>query len=313
MNIELRHLRYFIAVAEELHFGRAAARLNISQPPLSQQIQYLEEQIGARLLARTNRSVSLTAAGTQFLSDARQIVNQVNLAAKRAERLHLGETGELRIGMTASVPFIKPLSDTLSLYRKRFPDVHMQTVESHTRQLIVPLSEGSLDLGLMRNTPLPETLAWHVALREPLLAMVPHDHPLAARAQLSLLELANEPFVFFDPLAGTGFYDDLLGLLQRYGITPYVTQEVGEAMTIMGLVAAGLGVSILPASYSRLHLEEICWIPLIEEDAISEMWLVWAKHRELSAAARQFIELLSNVTCKLETASVSAVAVPPTP
>lgn len=296
MNIELRHLRYFIAVAEELHFGRAAARLNISQPPLSQQIQYLEEQIGARLLARTNRSVSLTAAGTQFLSDARQIVHQVNLAAKRAERLHLGVTGELRIGMTASVPFIKPLSDTLSLYRQRYPDVHVQTVESHTRQLIVPLSEGSLDLGLMRNTPLPETLAWRVALREPLLAMVPHDHPLAARAQISLRELANEPFVFFDPLAGTGLYDDILGLLQRYGVNPYVTQEVGEAMTILGLVAAGLGVSVLPASYSRLHLAEICWIPLIEEDAISEMWLVWAKHRELSANARQFIELLSAET-----------------
>lgn len=293
MNIELRHLRYFIAVAEELHFGRAAARLNISQPPLSQQIQLLEEQIGARLLARTNRSVNLTAAGNQFLSDARQIVNQVDLAAKRAARLHLGETGELRIGMTASAPFIKPISDALSLYRQHYPDVHVQTVESHTRQLIVPLSEGSLDLGLMRNTPLPDTLAWRVALSEPLLAMVPHDHPLASRSQISLRDLANEPFVFFDPLAGTGLYDDILGLLQRYGVTPYVTQEVGEAMTILGLVAAGLGVSVLPASYRRLRLDEICWLPLLEADAISQMWVVWAKHRELSAATQHFLTLLT--------------------
>jgi DNA-binding transcriptional LysR family regulator len=125
-----------------------------------------------------------------------------------------------------------------------------------------------------------------------MLAMVHHSHPLAGRARISLRELAAEPFVFFDPLAGTGLYDDILGLLQRYGVTPSVTQEVGEAMTILGLVAAGLGVSILPASYRRLRLEEICWLPLEEPDAISELWLVWAKHRELSAPARHFIELL---------------------
>ena len=293
MNIELRHLRYFIAVAEELHFGRAAARLNISQPPLSQQIQILEEQIGARLLARTNRSVTLTAAGEQFLGDARQILGQVEAAATRAARLHQGETGELQLGLTASAPFIKTVSDTLLLYRQRYPDVHVQTVESHTREQIGPLGDGTLDLGLMRNTPLPETLCWQVALREPMLAMVHHSHPLASRERISLRDLAREPFVFFDPQAGTGLYDDILALLKRYGVTPSVTQEVGEAMTILGLVAAGLGVSILPASYRRLRLDEICWLPLEEPDALSELWLVWAKHRELSAPAHHFIELLA--------------------
>ncbi len=293
MNVELRHLRYFIAVAEELHFGRAAARLNISQPPLSQQIQALETQIGAQLLARTNRSVSLTAAGRQFLGDARQILAQVNTAATRAARLHQGETGELRLGLTASAPFIRIVSEALSRYRQRYPDVHIQTVESHTREQIGPLGEGSLDLGLMRNTPLPETLCWQVALREPLLALVHQSHPLASRSRISLRELANEPFVFFDPQAGTGLYDDILGLLHRYGVSPYVTQEVGEAMTILGLVAAGLGVSLLPASYRRLRLDELCWLPLAEADALSEMWLVWARHRELSAPARHFITLLT--------------------
>ena len=113
MNIELRHLRYFVAVAEELHFGRAAARLNISQPPLSQQIQITEQQVGARLLARTNRSVSLTAAGKQFLADSRQILSMVEDAAARAERLYLGETGELRIGFTSSAPLS-------ALFHKRY-------------------------------------------------------------------------------------------------------------------------------------------------------------------------------------------------
>lgn len=288
MNIELRHLRYFIAVAEELHFGRAAARLNISQPPLSQQIQILEQQVGARLLARTNRSVNLTAAGKQFLADSRQVVSLVNDAAARAERLHLGETGELRLGFTSSAPFISAVSHTLSTFRRHYPDVHIQTREINTREQIVPLNEGSLDLGLMRNTQLPDTLAWEVILREPLMAMIPRDHPLAAQPSVTLAELAQEPFVFFDPHVGTGLYDDILGLMRRYGLTPVITQEVGEAMTIIGLVAAGLGVSILPASFKRVQLNEMRWVAIAEEDAVSEMWLVWPKHHELSNAAQRF-------------------------
>lgn len=292
MNIELRHLRYFIAVAEELHFGHAAARLNISQPPLSQQIQILEQQIGARLFARTNRSVSLTEAGRQFLADSRQILSQVDDAAARAARLHHGETGELRIGFTSSAPFIKAVSDTLSTFRRRYPDVHIQTRETNTREQIVPLNEGALDLGLMRNTQLPDTLAWERVLREPLLAMVPRDHPLASQPRVSLRELAREPFVFFDPHVGTGLYDDILGLMRRYDLTPAITQEVGEAMTIIGLVAAGLGVSILPASFRRVQLLEMCWLPIEEQDAVSEMWLVWSKHHEQGQAARRFRESL---------------------
>ncbi|MCG5042475.1 LysR family transcriptional regulator [Enterobacteriaceae bacterium 155047] len=292
MNIELRHLRYFIAVAEELHFGRAAARLNISQPPLSQQIQMLEQQVGARLLARTNRSVSLTAAGRQFLADSRQILSLVDEAAARAERLHLGETGELRIGFTSSAPFISAVSETLSSFRRHYPDVHIQTREINTREQIAPLNEGSLDLGLMRNTQLPDTLAWQVILREPLLAMIPRDHPLASQPTVSLSALAKEPFVFFDPHVGTGLYDDILGLMRRYGLAPMITQEVGEAMTIIGLVSAGLGVSILPASFKRVQLSEMRWVPIAQEDAISEMWLVWPKHHEQSNAAQRFKERL---------------------
>lgn len=288
MNIELRHLRYFIAVAEELHFGRAAARLNISQPPLSQQIQILEQQVGARLLARTNRSVSLTAAGKQFLADSRQVLSLVNDAAARAERLHLGETGELRLGFTSSAPFISAVSQTLSTFRRHYPDVHIQTREINTREQIVPLNEGSLDLGLMRNTQLPDTLAWEVILQEPLMAMIPRDHALAAQPSVTLAELAQEPFVFFDPHVGTGLYDDILGLMRRYGLSPVITQEVGEAMTIIGLVAAGLGVSILPASFKRVQLSEMRWVAIAEEDAVSEMWLVWPKHHELSNAAQRF-------------------------
>ncbi|WP_312544724.1 LysR substrate-binding domain-containing protein, partial [Pantoea eucalypti] len=264
MNIELRHLRYFIAVAEELHFGRAALRLNISQPPLSQQIMQLETETGARLFNRTNRSVQLTAAGEQLLSDARAILLQVEQASDRAARLHRGEEGELRIGFTSSAPFTAVVSDALFRFRQRWPQVHIKMQEINTRQQLVPLHEGLLDLGVMRNTPLPADLRHQLLLSEPLYAVVHKAHPLAGAEKISVTALAAEPFVFFDPQGGTALYSDILALLHRYHIKPYITQEVGEAMTILGLVATGLGVSILPASFRRARLSDVVWLPLTE-------------------------------------------------
>jgi DNA-binding transcriptional LysR family regulator len=292
MNVELRHLRYFIAVAEELHFGRAAIRLNISQPPLSQQILQLEQEIGAQLFTRTNRSVQITAAGQQFLQDARGILLQVEQAASRAARLHNGQEGELRIGFTSSAPFTGLVSDALYHFRQRWPAVHIQMQEINTRQQLAPLHEGRLDLGVMRNTPLPSDLQHQLLLREPLCAVVHWAHPLADAEAISVQALANEPFVFFDPLGGTALYGEILALLHRYQIKPFITQEVGEAMTILGLVATGLGVSILPASFRRARLADVVWLPLHEADALSEVWLVWSATREPSAQMANMMKLL---------------------
>ncbi len=292
MNIELRHLRYFIAVAEELHFGRAAQRLNISQPPLSQQIRILEQQTGARLFARTNRSVQLTAAGQQFLQDARAILLNVAKAAEKAARLHRGEEGELRIGFTSSAPFIRRVSDALSAFRQHYPAVHLRMQEINTRQQLAPLGEGQLDLGVMRNTQLPETLDYQLLLSEPMYALVHHTHRLATRASIALSELADEPLVFFDSQVGTALYGEILGLLQRNDIQPNIAQEVGEAMTIIGLVSNGLGVSILPASFRRVRPEDVVWIPLQEQDARSEVWLVWSKRHETTALMAAMKSLL---------------------
>lgn len=292
MNIELRHLRYFIAVSEELHFGRAALRLNISQPPLSQQIQILEHEIGARLFARTNRSVQLTAAGQQFLQDARLVLQQVDQAADKAARLHRGDEGEIRIGFTSSAPFITAVSDALFTFRQRFPAVHIQMQEINTRQQLAPLGDGRLDLGVMRNTILPETLDHQLLLREPMYALVHRAHRLAGRERIALSDLAQEPFVFFDPQVGTALYGEILGLLGRYDIQPNIAQEVGEAMTIIGLVSTGLGVSILPASFRRVRLTDVVWIPLVEQDARSEVWLVWSKQREVPAVVAAMMKML---------------------
>lgn len=294
MNIELRHLRYFIAVAETLHFGRAAEQLHISQPPLSQQIQILEQQVGARLLERNNRNVRLTAAGQLFLEQAWQIIDQVNQAADRAARIHRGELGEINIGFTSSAPFIRRISASLLAFRQQHPEVHIQMVETNTKQQIEPLLDGKLDMGVMRNTPLPEALEHRLLLREPLIAVVHQNHPLAdvAGGRISLQQLANEAFVFFDRKVGTALYDETLQLLKRYGITPYITQEVGEAMTIVGLVAAGLGVSILPGSFERIRVDSVRYLTLVEPDARTEVWLVTHRHRPLSAATQKMLALM---------------------
>lgn len=292
MSIELRHLRYFIAVAEELHFGRAAERLRISQPPLSQQIQILEEQIGARLLARNNRNVSLTQAGTLFLKESYQILAQVNSASEKAARLHRGESGELTIGFTSSAPFISAVSKNLRTFRQLHPQVHIKMQEVNTKQQIEPLLDGRLDLGVMRNTRLPDALQYRLLLREPLVAVVHEEHPLAALPSIQYSSLAEQPFVFFAREVGTALYDEILTLLARAGITPYITQEVGEAMTIVGLVSSGLGVSILPASFTRVKVDGVKYLPLAEVSATTEVWLVNHKHRPVTAPAEALIRLM---------------------
>ena len=200
--------------------------------------------------------MQLTPAGQLFLQDARAILLQVEQAAGRAARVHSGQEGELRIGFTSSAPFTGLVSDALYQFRQRWPEVHIQMQENNTRQQLAPLHEGRLDLGVMRNTPLPSDLQHRVLLREPLCALVHWAHPLADAESMSIQALANEPFVFFDPQGGTALYSETLALLHRYQIKPFITQEVGEAMTILGLVATGLDVSILPASFRRARLAD---------------------------------------------------------
>ncbi len=175
------------------------ARLNISQPPLSQQIQIPEQQTGARLFARTNRSVSLTAAGKQFLADSRQILAQVDEAAARAARLHHGETGELRIGFTSSAPFIKAVSDTLSMFRQRLPDVHILTRETNTREQIVPLSEGGSGFGAAAQYSTAGHPGVGAGSARAAVGDGPGESPLARQPSVSLAALAREPFALFRP------------------------------------------------------------------------------------------------------------------
>lgn len=293
-HIELRHLRYFIAVADELHFGRAAERLHISQPPLSQQIQALEAHVGAALFYRSNRSVRLTQAGQVFLAEARQILQSVDEASAQAARIHRGESGNLTLGLTSSAPFLRRVSSTLHGFRLTYPDVNIRIEQLNSKQQIEPLLEGKLDLGIMRNGELPAELEHHLILTEPLIAVVHKDHPLnmLAEGELTFQHLADQPFVFFSKDVGTSLYDDILGQLKAQGITPFITQEVGEPLTIIGLVAAGLGISILPASYLRIQVEGVRYLRFGNLHGTTQLWLVNHATRPLTAATRAFMALL---------------------
>ena len=291
--MELRHFRYFIAVAEELHFGRAAQLLGISQPPLSQQIQALEQEVGARLFDRTNRRVELSEAGRLFLEEARQVLAQVDKAADVARRAQLGELGEMKIGFTSSVPFNSSIPQAIFSFRQSFPAVHLNLQEMSSKDVADALLDDSIEIGMMRPLNLPDSLHSVELFREPLVAVLRADHPLAVGSQegLHMAELADEPFVFFPRSYGSGLYAQLLSLARQAGFSPHFAQEAGEAMTIIALVAAGLGVSVLPASFQRVRIDGVVYRTLLDPDAVTAVWLVQRKDQP-SAMAKAFVELL---------------------
>ncbi|MCY1278398.1 HTH-type transcriptional regulator BenM [compost metagenome] len=292
--MELRHLRYFIAVAEELHFGRAAGQLGISQPPLSQQIQALEEEIGARLLDRTNRRVALTAAGRLFLDEARAILQQVDKAVLLARRAHQGEIGELKIGFTASAPFTSSIPRSILAFRQACPEVHLDLQEMSSAQVVQALQDERVQVGVIRPIALPDSLEAVELFSEPLVAVLRADHPLVPDSAdgLSIAALAGEPFVFFPRSYGTGLYDNLMELARQAGFTPAIAQEAGEAMTIIGLVAAGMGVSMLPASFRRTRVDGVVYRTLSDPGATTSVWLV-RRRDERSPLVQSFVDLVT--------------------
>lgn len=260
-RIELRHLRYFVAVAEELHFGRGAARLGIAQPPLSQQIQQLEGRLGTRLLDRSRRKVELTDAGRALLDDARRILADVQRAAVAAQRAGRGETGALTVAFAASVMFLE-LPTIIRAFRARYPDVGLELHEMPTGAQLAALGAGEIDVGFLRQ-PSPTTgLRLETVMREPLRLVVNKSHPLAGRARIPLRQLATEPFVLFPHAAGPGLYDQIIDLCRGAGFTPRIVQETRELYTTVSLVESGLGVTIVPASVERMGWTGVRFAPI---------------------------------------------------
>lgn len=275
MNIELRHLRYFVAVAEDLHFGKAANRLGISQPPLSQQILALEREIGARLFERSNRRVELTNAGENFLKEAKEVLERVDIAAVRAERIHRGQVGELRVGFFGSAPFVEEFQKLVFDFRAEHSDVDLILEEMPTYQQVDAILDGRLDLGFVRPLqPKPESIQSVEISREKLMVVMRKDHPLAVRqGDLSVADLADEPMVLYASSIGSGLYQKIVDLCRDSGFAPRVAQAANATPTMMGLVAAGMGISILPESLKRLPLDGLKFVPLREPKAQTAVWL----------------------------------------
>ena len=273
--MELRHLRYFVAVAEELHFTRAAERLHIGQPPLSQQIQALEAELGAQLFERSKRWVRLTEAGRLFLDDARRILALAEQAAVTARRAQRGEAGELRIGFTFSTPFTPLFATVINRYRQRFPLVRLTLHEMATLPQIDAIGQRTLDLGFVRppEVAIPDSVTLSILRKDPLLLVLPNAHPLAGQAEIAIRELAGQAFVMYPKDAGTGIYPQIFRLCRAAGFVPHIAQEAGEASTIIGLVAAGCGISVLPASFDRIRMDGVCYRPIADPAATTSLLL----------------------------------------
>ncbi|MDL2354293.1 MAG: LysR family transcriptional regulator [Pseudomonadota bacterium] len=293
--MELRHLRYFIAVAEELHFTRAAERLHIGQPPLSHAIQVLEADIGARLLDRTRRSVRLTAAGTLFLADARRILALAEQAAATARRAERGEAGELRIGFTYSTPLTPLFADVINRYRQEFPQVTLTLHEMATLRQLDAIAQRTLDLGFVRppEVAVPAGVELTALREDPLMVVLPAGHALAAQPAIAIIELAGLPFVMYPADAGTGIYPQIFRLCRAAGFVPRVGQTAGEASTIIGLVAAGSGVTLLPASFDRIRMDGVCYRPLRDRDATT-MLLLAQRAGERAPLVDAFVALVTD-------------------
>ncbi|SMB91094.1 LysR substrate-binding domain-containing protein [Deinococcus hopiensis] len=272
-RLELRHLRYFVAVAEELHFSRAAARLHLAQPPLSQQIRQLEDIVGCALLVRTSRSVQLTAAGTTFLERARRTLRTLEDDVTEARMIGRGEQGSLRLGFSSSVA-LTILPGLLQRYRARSPGVQLQLQESFTAQVMAGLREGTLDAGLVRDSDPAEEIGVTRLFSEPFVAVVPRNRPYASQPEISASVLKDEPFVYYPRDAGARAFEKPLSLCETHGFRPRIAQEASHWLTILQLIDAGLGVSIAPACVAQIAPPSLACLPLRGVSVTSDVELV---------------------------------------
>ena len=261
INIELSHLRYFVAVAEELHFGRAALRLHMSQPPLTRHMKTLEERLACRLFERTSRSTRLTPAGAMLLQRARAIATEADITFRTLQSVGRGEEGHLTVATAPSL-MLSELPQLIRVFRKQYPRVAFRLTEMASSAILQAVRAGSADLGFVRGMDEDPEVRTHLRWGEAMVAIVRHDHALAAKTRLAIGELRREPFVFFPRDLGPSFYDEVIGFCEQAGFVPAVEQEARQWSSVVSLVSAGMGVSIGPQSVAALMPEAVRYLPL---------------------------------------------------
>ncbi|MFD7769660.1 LysR family transcriptional regulator [Streptomyces sp. NPDC059787] len=274
-ELPLPQLHAFVVLAEELHFGRAATRLGIAQPPLSQQIRRLEEKVGHPLFHREPGRVTLTPAGRELLPAVRRALADLTDGLSAARAAGSGRAGRLRIGFAASLA----LTGLLRTFRQRFPDVHLDIHEMTTAPQTAALREGTIDIGLLREPPDGETeIGFRTILTEPFVAVLPAAHPLAARRTVRLDQLADSPFVLLPRDVGPRLHDRITGLCAEAGFTPRIAQHAVEWQTVCALVETGLGVSLAPASIRRIRLKGVAFRAVSPGTARTHVAVAWRRN-----------------------------------
>ncbi|HSF72719.1 MAG TPA: LysR family transcriptional regulator [Microcoleus sp.] len=291
--MELRHLRYFIAVAEELNFTRAAEKLHIAQPPLSQQIQHLEAELGFQLFRRTKRTVHLTAAGQVFFEEAGKILQQVDRAIQLGRQTSRGELGQLTIGFVSSAAH-NVVPAILQAFRTRCPAVKLELHELTTNEQLQRLRFGQIDIGFVRPPVEEDGINSEIVFREPLIVALPETHPAADRTHLELRELSTEPFILFPRSQAPGLYDAIVSLCQQAGFSPIAAQEAIQMQTIVSLVAAEMGVAIVPESMQNFQRNGVVYKSLPESTCIVAIALIWRS--DPTAAVQRFLEVARQIS-----------------
>jgi DNA-binding transcriptional LysR family regulator len=286
--MQLRPFRYFLAVAEELHFGRAARRLGMAQPPLSRQIRALERELGVVLFHRTKREVHLTDAGAVFMAEARTAVDQVDRAIARTQQA--SRISHLEVGYTSTVPYTPVFSAVIREYRRLYPLIDLGLGEMSTARQLEALADGKIDVGFVRS-PVPDhpkAITLVPLMRERLFAALREDHPLAGAEAIALDALAGEPLVLTPP--GTWLRDHVTAMCREIGVEPRVVQEAQQVTDAIPLVAAGLGMSLVPESACNLAAPGVVFRPLSQTTETAEVALAY-RRSEASLPIQTFIAL----------------------
>ncbi|MCJ0762605.1 LysR family transcriptional regulator [Variovorax terrae] len=302
-SLELRHLRYFVAVADAKHMTRAAEGLGIQQPPLSQQIRALEDHLGVKLFVRHPRGVALTDAGGLFLAEARRLLQDVAAAEQRMARLARGEEGLLNVGFTSSAAAHVFTPAALRACRREHPGIALALSECNAAEITESVAASRLHCGLLR-VPVarPAGLAFQTLLREPVVVALPIDHPLAGRPgtrrPLSLRDLAGEKLILVRRPGAPGLYGNLLALFEEKGLRPQVAAEVERMMTNLNLVAAGVGVSVVPASMQGQHPHAIVYRALAESARLDAPLTLVYREADCAGPTASFLALMRRIAAE---------------
>jgi DNA-binding transcriptional LysR family regulator len=292
LNLSLRQLLYFVTVAEEKHFRRAAERLHISQPPLTQRIQSMERDLGVQLFRRSGRQVELTEAGRMVLAEAQAALAQIDRLREVARRAEAGETGNVRIALTTSVPFLGAFTKAAKAFQHDYPAVVLNLSQTISSRAIDDLRQRKIDICMIRHVPVPVGMRQITVARDELMLVLPSGHPKANAEKIALEEIADERIILYHGAQRNAIHAHIMDVWARAGLTPRVTQQAENGLAILSLVAAGFGIAVLPSSISAIRIDDVVWkhIDMDNKFTSSSIVMMYRSEAEHDRIQSRFVE-----------------------